>query len=39
MLNISEFLDYEAATFRQYQRLTKELKPDMNHYKQQKEKA
>lgn len=33
------FSDYEAATFRQYQRLTKEMKPDMNNYKQQREKA
>ncbi|XP_056014584.1 pre-mRNA-splicing factor syf2-like [Ostrea edulis] len=31
-------VDYEAATFRQYQRLTKEMKPDMNNYNQQKEK-
>ncbi|KAI0231923.1 Pre-mRNA-splicing factor syf2 [Lamellibrachia satsuma] len=32
------FSDYEQATHRQYQRLTKQLKPDMAGYDQQKEK-
>ncbi|XP_013405461.1 pre-mRNA-splicing factor SYF2 [Lingula anatina] len=32
------FSDYEAATHRQYQRLTKQLKPDMNDYERKKEK-
>ena len=31
------FSDYEQATFRQYQRLTKQLKPDLEAYERQKE--
>lgn len=31
-------LDYEQATQRQYQRLTKQLKPDMAEYEREKEK-
>ncbi|XP_065906752.1 pre-mRNA-splicing factor syf2-like [Dysidea avara] len=31
------FSDYEQATFRQYQRLTKQLKPDIESYERQKE--
>ena len=29
--------DYEQATFRQYQRLTKQLKPDVEAYERQKQ--
>ncbi|XP_049775440.1 pre-mRNA-splicing factor syf2 isoform X2 [Schistocerca cancellata] len=32
------FADYEQATIRQYNRLVKNLKPDMEHYSQQREK-
>ncbi|KAL5009611.1 hypothetical protein ScPMuIL_011916 [Solemya velum] len=32
------FSDYEAATYRQYSGLTKNMKPDMNDYNRQKEK-
>merc|ERR1712168_149486 len=32
------FSDFEAATFRQYQRLTKQIKPDMSEYEEEKEK-
>ncbi|XP_063954264.1 pre-mRNA-splicing factor SYF2-like [Lytechinus pictus] len=32
------FADYEQATFRQYQRLTKQMKPDLDGYERQKEK-
>ncbi|XP_072035692.1 pre-mRNA-splicing factor SYF2-like [Amphiura filiformis] len=32
------FSDYEQASFRQYQRLTKQMKPDMEEYNRQKEK-
>ncbi|XP_077977781.1 pre-mRNA-splicing factor syf2-like [Glandiceps talaboti] len=32
------FADYEQATFRQYQRLTKQMKPDMEKYEEVKEK-
>lgn len=32
------FSDYESATFRQYQRNTKNLKPDLKDYSRQKEK-
>jgi len=32
------FADYEQATFRQYQRLTKQYKPDMKEYKAEKHK-
>jgi len=32
------FADYEQATFRQYQRLTKQYKPDMQEYGREKEK-
>ncbi|XP_071509154.1 pre-mRNA-splicing factor syf2-like [Diadema antillarum] len=32
------FADYEQATFRQYQRLTKQMKPDLQNYERQKEK-
>ncbi|XP_065907424.1 pre-mRNA-splicing factor syf2-like isoform X2 [Dysidea avara] len=31
------FSDYQQATFRQYQRLTKQLKPDLEAYERQKE--
>ena len=31
------FIDYQQATFRQYQRLTKQLKPDLEAYERQKE--
>ncbi|XP_070568322.1 pre-mRNA-splicing factor syf2-like isoform X2 [Ptychodera flava] len=33
------FADYEQATFRQYQRLTKQMKPDMEKYEETKEKV
>lgn len=32
------FSDYEQASFRQYQRLTKQMKPDMEEYQRNKEK-
>lgn len=32
------FSDYESATFRQYSRLTKQMKPDQQNYQRQKEK-
>ncbi|XP_071955527.1 pre-mRNA-splicing factor SYF2-like [Antedon mediterranea] len=32
------FSDYEQATFRQYQRLTKQMKPDMEEYERKKDK-
>jgi len=32
------FVDYEQATFRQYQRLTKQHKPDMQEYSREKQK-
>jgi len=32
------FADYEQASFRQYQRLTKQHKPDMQEYSREKEK-
>lgn len=32
------FADYEQATYRQYQRLTKQMKPDLNQYERQREK-
>jgi pre-mRNA-splicing factor SYF2 len=31
------FADYEQASFRQYERLTKEIKPDMDNYERQKD--
>lgn len=32
------WIDYEQATFRQYQRLTKQIKPNLQEYEAQKEK-
>lgn len=32
------FLDYAAAQLRQYHRLTKQIKPDMEAYERQREK-
>lgn len=32
------FADYEQATFRQYQRLTRQMKPDLHQYEHQREK-
>jgi len=34
----SLFADYEQATFRQYQRLTKQHKPDMQEYGREQQK-
>ena len=35
--NRNIFTDYEQASFRQYQRLTKALKPDKDAYEQEKQ--